>query len=396
MHIPISMWFKSIFVMIGVFGVVGLNEERRVMWQAVTGWLMYAQGALMCAHYDWVLLQLTPVRSIDGEKEDRAKYQKDPTLWSTLHGWLLQPPRLFQGCGLKSPVHGAVDTSTMSEAPHVDVSVPHGGLYAGAYERSTLSATHVANGRTKQTALLFPGHKPPKYSHGGHHKYHHATADDMQHAAAQPLQSWLQVNLLLSALYLTLLVLFHEPHPEHFVLVEGWDWRVALAVYPILNLMIFQVPDLLPSMMLALSIEMLTQQTVVQTVLERMKLVRFARTAKLLQAMQAQAAALERAISGESDGDHGAPGVTVGHRTGATDFHSLLDALEPEQRVRAVQLKECFDVFDHSGEGMLDATELEALFAVAGIPLEPHQRAQMMKVIDADGSGDISFIEFAE
>ena len=108
-----------------------------------------------------------------------------------------------------------------------------------------------------------------------------------------------QVNLLLSALFLTLLVLFHEPHPDHFVLVEGWDWRVALAVYPILNLMIFQVlhppsqahsavpgtpgtlehlpnptlsrqvPDLLPSMMLALSIEMLTQQPVVQKVRRR-------------------------------------------------------------------------------------------------------------------------------
>ena len=128
-------------------------------------------------------------------------------------------------------------------------------------------------------------------------------------------------------------------------------------------------------------------------VLETMKLVRFARTAKLLQAMRSQAAALERVTSGEADD---AQEVTVGHRTGATDFHSLLDALAPEQRVRAVQLKECFDVFDQTGEGLLDADELEALFAVAGIPLEPHQRAQMMKVIDADGSGDISFIEFAE
>ena len=49
MHIPISIWVKSIFVMMGVFFAMGLNEERRIFWQALVGWLMYAQGALMCA-----------------------------------------------------------------------------------------------------------------------------------------------------------------------------------------------------------------------------------------------------------------------------------------------------------------------------------------------------------
>ena len=33
---------------------------------------------------------------------------------------------------------------------------------------------------------------------------------------------------------------------------------------------------------------------------------------------------------------------------------------------------------------------------MAGIPLEPHQKAQLMRALDADGSGDISFVEFAD
>ena len=39
-----------------------------------------------------------------------------------------------------------------------------------------------------------------------------------------------------------------------------------------------------------------------------------------------------------------------------------------------------------SGEGRLDAKELDALFNMMGAPLEPHMKAQMMAALDADGA----------
>ena len=393
MEVGIATWVRSIGVMLLIFSTAAAFPKYAIFAQTVAGFAMLAQGALMLSHYDWVLMQLVPVREVD-DGEELARYAKWPTFWSKLYNRYLCPDKKVRrrarygskddeddGASDLSDLEGTSLAEDTIQREHRRISWEssnrRGGLFAGAYERMQLSAENSKFGRTKQTSLLFPPHG----------KAHGKTAADRQHAASEPLQKWLQATTMLSALYLTVLILFHEPMEcAHFFC---WDWTVALAVFPILNLMILQVPNALPSMIIAVSVEMLTQQTLVKKILETMKLVKFARTAKLMQAMQTRAGRMaeKKSASGR---------VTNGHRTGATDFRGLLTKLTSEQRIRAMQLKECFDVFDDTGEGLLDASELESLFAVAGIPLEPHQQEQMMEILDGDGDGVCSLVEWCE
>ena len=396
-HVGISTWVRSIAVMLVIFMFAAAFPKNVIFVQTICGFLMLAQGALVLSHYDWVLMQLVPTKNNDRREmaEELERYAKWPTMWSKLYNRYLCPDEEVRkkAKGVTPPDDDGFDYDLSDEEEdlaedtlmreHKRVSLEclnenlQGGLFPGAYERRKLEPDSGKFGRTKQTQLLFPPHEKP----------HGRSAADRQHAAAEPLQKWVQANLLLSALYSTVLILFHAPMECSHSFC--WDWRVALAVFPVCNLMILQVPNALPPMIIAVSVEMLTQQTQVRKILETMKLVKFARTAKLMQAMQTRAG-----LIGEKMSNGGR--VSKCHQTGAKDFKGLLAKLSGEERIRAIQLKECFDVFDDTGEGMLDASELEALFAVAGIPLEEHQQDQMMEVLDCDGDGVCSLVEFCE
>ena len=58
------------------------------------------------------------------------------------------------------------------------------------------------------------------------------------------------------------------------------------------------------------------------------------------------------------------------------------------------EFRECFNAFDKDGGGSIDAEELEALMKSLGQEPSPAELEKMVKLADADGSGDIDFAEF--
>ena len=58
------------------------------------------------------------------------------------------------------------------------------------------------------------------------------------------------------------------------------------------------------------------------------------------------------------------------------------------------EFRECFDAFDKDGGGSIDSAELEALVNSLGQSPTPAELAKMVELADADGSGDIDFVEF--
>jgi len=59
------------------------------------------------------------------------------------------------------------------------------------------------------------------------------------------------------------------------------------------------------------------------------------------------------------------------------------------------EFRECFNAFDKDGGGSIDATELESLMKSLGQEPTGQELEKMVALADADGSGDIDFIEFA-
>jgi len=59
------------------------------------------------------------------------------------------------------------------------------------------------------------------------------------------------------------------------------------------------------------------------------------------------------------------------------------------------QFKEAFQMFDVDGGGSIDSSELGDLMASVGQAVSPDELAEMIAAADADGTGDIDFIEFA-
>ena len=58
------------------------------------------------------------------------------------------------------------------------------------------------------------------------------------------------------------------------------------------------------------------------------------------------------------------------------------------------EFRECFDAFDKDGGGSIDSAELEALMNSLGQSPSPTELEKMVELADADGSGDIDFVEF--
>ena len=58
------------------------------------------------------------------------------------------------------------------------------------------------------------------------------------------------------------------------------------------------------------------------------------------------------------------------------------------------EFRECFNAFDKDGGGSIDSQELEALMKSLGQEPTAVELQKMVDLADADGSGDIDFIEF--
>jgi len=344
MHLGVTTWLRSITVMTIIFSVAAFAPNYAVGCMVASGWFMWVQSSLVLEHYRWAEAQLIPVTQT---KHDEIKPLVHPE-----SGWTYIYTKFFR------PAKGGFDP----KAPPQML----GGFYPGAFSRVPFTQRMVDLGLSKQSAMVWPTADKP----------HGRSAEAIRHSVLAPIQTWLQANLLISALYMTVGTLFYAPDSK-------WDWKVALGVFPIFASLIFQVPDCLAPMTLLTSVELLSCKHHVQKINERMKLVKFACTAKVRQAMTAQMASLAFTTAGSFG-------------TGAKTFKEMLSKLDQHKKARALELKECFDAFDTSGDGFLDVGELEAMFTTMGLAYEEHQMTQILKVLDADSSGDVSFLEFAE
>jgi len=55
-----------------------------------------------------------------------------------------------------------------------------------------------------------------------------------------------------------------------------------------------------------------------------------------------------------------------------------------------------FNRFDNDGNGDIDSSEFDALLSSIGVSLSAKERAGVLKALDIDGSGTISFDEFSK
>jgi len=70
-------------------------------------------------------------------------------------------------------------------------------------------------------------------------------------------------------------------------------------------------------------------------------------------------------------------------------------SLPKADRYSEIQLKELFDEIDTSGDGSLDAEELNAVFTKMGKPIEEDVIATLIHLADEDGNQTIEWDEFA-
>lgn len=78
-------------------------------------------------------------------------------------------------------------------------------------------------------------------------------------------------------------------------------------------------------------------------------------------------------------------------RGAAGGRRSIIDTLTESE---LDDYREAFDSYDKDGGGTIDFEELDALMQSCGQHLSKEELTEMIRVADADGSGDINFAEF--
>ena len=270
-------------------------------------------------------------------------------------------------------------------------------LHPGCYSETEL-CTKGHNHHTQlfpfvwKSAALTHGHGHGGGGHGhgggGHGHGGHKSVNQTRVLAEGPSQAYLQAMLLASSLYLTVMVTYA---PEGAAL--WWDPAVAIGVLPVLLMMLFSVPDLLPSMTIALSVEKLYHKQYVETVVLDTRMRKFVQATAAMQAMRSSVKAKKRR---DSSAQRDAPKFTSSRQ--------YMDSLEPRQRKRALQLKEAFEKFDaglgdgdgRAGDGQLELDEIGLLMGSLGEELSASDLAQLVNELDTSRDGKISFVEFAQ
>ncbi|CAE7543815.1 MLC1 [Symbiodinium natans] len=80
----------------------------------------------------------------------------------------------------------------------------------------------------------------------------------------------------------------------------------------------------------------------------------------------------------------------------AGDPNDLLDRLEQEVKAEEETLARAFNLFDSKRKGELEKGDLKSMNRYLGFPSDDADIQRLLKMIDTDGSGKISFTEFQE
>lgn len=355
--------------------------------------------------------QLVPVKSAASAKQELERLRHNRLLWRRIYDWL--HPCLYPNEGEKEAdddnavlhakweppkwVPGGVGTllkGGQSALRSARDKLPNGGkidLIAKAgkidlvdmlnpekqmptYEPGEFmrrSASSLGLGESKHTSLFFLKSQIQRLEQ--------VDLYQMKLSAQRPAQLWVQQMLLMSSLLITINCVFFTP--DHVL-----DWKIPLGIFPVLLTILFAVPETLEPMITALSVEMLTDVKGVQHVLYESKLKRFAHAAKLLQALRSEATYQRRT---------GAVKTGKKPQKRPETLKDLVQVLPPSKRSRLVHLKETFDLFNTDEDQTLQPSELCSLLFSTGTKVTKEEVDRMVRDMDTDGDGSVSFVEFA-
>lgn len=152
---------------------------------------------------------------------------------------------------------------------------------------------------------------------------------------------------------------------------------VALALLPVLDVMLSAPTRLLPGIVVGASVEQMKEMSDIKATLLEMKTEKTLRMLKLLSMLQAQAARA-RKLQGSGGG-------------GARRSAKKPKAVDPAQ---AAELKVAFDFFDKDKSGFIDKSELKLVLGSLGTALSEDDLALLYVEMDPSGDGQIDLSEF--
>jgi Ca2+-binding EF-hand superfamily protein len=221
----------------------------------------------------------------------------------------------------------------------------------------------------------------------------------LKHSVMNPMVAIVQLMLLVSALFLTILIMYRSP--ESF-----WDAKIALAVGPVLFSLLVTVPEMIGPMVLTLSVEEFRDHKMAIEVSNKAQMKKFAQAARLLTAMRSKVTleeskkkkevkdskkqSLQRAPSGLAE-----PSTTTKRGDETTEQWANRYITTSDKKSELLDLKASFDKFS-KGDGELDKEELGALLLSTGAGKSVEEVEALMRELDEDESGTINFVEFAE
>jgi len=85
------------------------------------------------------------------------------------------------------------------------------------------------------------------------------------------------------------------------------------------------------------------------------------------------------------------------NHNGELDFEEFCKFVTNALLVRLDDEKEivrAFNAFDKDGNGLIDASELQAVMSQAGTDMNEQQIAQLISELDVDGDGNLNYMEF--
>jgi len=241
------------------------------------------------------------------------------------------------------------------------------------FMKSQWAKKRMLAAKAKQAAAAHGGH-----GHGGHGHGHakHINAQDTLFWANDPemFLHGVRFVLLVCLVFFVMGGLALDFALKH----KKEDFGIVipvLAPIPFVLWCVYNIPkQLVRKFALATSVELLKNPRNIKRTMRAAQLRKSLRAIKLLRSLQNSAAAEEA-------------------KTSAADGNAPKELTDAEKRNKS-ELQDVFKVFDVSGDGEVDNSELGGLMQALGINLEPEEGTQLMKEFDEDNSGSISFEEF--
>lgn len=179
---------------------------------------------------------------------------------------------------------------------------------------------------------------------------------------------------------------------------------LVAAFLVILGVIWVYTPEVLRMLTIVESIELMKKPGIIDVTIRKMKTRRTMNTMVLLRAICMVVRQTRGLVSKDNDAKPSDEQDVVVQELDKSVLESVDDqedafldvyhGLNEEEKARCDQLKEFFMMFDQSGDGEIDITELSNLMRALGVETTADDSKLLMKQFDKSGDGGISFPEF--